>query len=131
MMDLEEPLTARSSNSLSFAPLYCHSLDAVVHSDWFPYIDPAWTHITENISCDRYAASSLVRWLLPSNSLGMDLQKTHHVTSTHCCYVTSLQTKKTLHQYCWPPVCCGRCIAMDLYITIYSLFSLMRFIFRS
>jgi hypothetical protein len=27
-------------------------------------------------------------------------------------------TKKTLLQYCWPCVCCGRYLAMDLHVTI-------------
>jgi hypothetical protein len=29
--------------------------------------------------------------------------------------------KKTLLQYCWPCVCCGRCLAMDLHVTIWYL----------
>jgi hypothetical protein len=33
------------------------------------------------------------------------------------CDVTTY-TKKTLLQYCWPSVCCGRCLAMDLHVTI-------------
>jgi hypothetical protein len=42
---------------------------------------------------DRYPASLLARWLLPSNGLGTDLQKTRHVTATHCC-VTSPRTRR-------------------------------------
>jgi hypothetical protein len=38
-------------------PLYSHSLDAVVSSNWFPYINAVRTRIAENTSRDRYAAS--------------------------------------------------------------------------
>jgi hypothetical protein len=36
-------------------------------------------------SRDRYPASPLARWPLPSSGLGTDPQKTRHVTATHCC----------------------------------------------
>jgi hypothetical protein len=48
---------------------------------------------TENMSRDHHPASPLARWLLPSNGLIMDLQKTCHVTVTHSC-VTSPRTQK-------------------------------------
>jgi hypothetical protein len=41
------------------------------------------------MSRDCYAASPLALWLLHSNGLGMDLQKTRYVTAALCCGVTS------------------------------------------
>jgi hypothetical protein len=64
-------LESPGPNSQLCIPLYDHSLDAVVPSNWFRYIDAARTRITEDISRDRYPASPLTRWLLPSNGLGI------------------------------------------------------------
>lgn len=77
-MNLKEPLTNPSSNSLSCVPLHSQSLDvAVVPSTWFPYVDSMRTRVTENMSRDHYAASPLARWCLPSKSLDIDLQRKH------------------------------------------------------
>jgi hypothetical protein len=46
------------------------------------------------MSRELHVASLLVRWLLPSNDLGMGLQKTLHVIATICCCVTSLRMHK-------------------------------------
>jgi hypothetical protein len=61
-------------------------------------------------------------------------QETCHVTATYCC-VTSQRarcivtarprTKKTLFLYCWPCVCCGRCLATGLHATVLSLLGLL------
>jgi uncharacterized protein YfaA (DUF2138 family) len=68
---------------------------------------------------DRYRASPLARWLLRSNALGTDLQKTRHVTATHC-YVTSPQTQRKHCSNIVGRVWCGRCLAMDLHVTVFS-----------
>jgi hypothetical protein len=43
---------------------------------------------------DRYLASPLAHWLLPSNVLGTDLQKTRHVYATHCCVMSPRTQRK-------------------------------------
>jgi hypothetical protein len=43
-------------------------------------------HHRKHMSCGRYPAILLVYWL--------DLQNTHHVTTKHCCGVTSLRMRK-------------------------------------
>jgi hypothetical protein len=80
--------TELRSNSLCCVPLHSHPLDTVVLSNC-----RTDTHHRKHMSCDRYAASPLACWLLPSNSLRMNLQKTLHVTTTLCC-VTSLRKRK-------------------------------------
>jgi hypothetical protein len=85
-------------NSQLCVPFYSHSLDAVVPSNWFPYIDAARTRIAENMSRDRYAARPLARWLLPSNCLGMNLQENASRDGYHCCVVTSLRVRKLCEQ---------------------------------
>jgi hypothetical protein len=51
-----------------------------------------WTY-RKHMPSVRYPARPLARWL--------DLQKTLHVTSIHCCVTSSRTQKKTLLQYCW------------------------------
>jgi hypothetical protein len=65
---------------------------------------------------DSYLASPLGLWLLPSNGLDTDLQETRHVTAINYC-VTSPRTKR---KDCSGIVGRGRCLAMDLHVTILS-----------
>jgi hypothetical protein len=53
------------------------------------------THI-KHMSCDRYAL------------LWYDV----------IAYVQAARTQRTLLLYCWPCMCCGHCLAMDLHVTI-------------
>jgi hypothetical protein len=46
------------------------------------------------MSRDRYADSPLARWLLPRNRLGLNLQKTRHMTANLCCGVKSVRIRK-------------------------------------
>jgi hypothetical protein len=73
----------------------------------------------------RYLASPLERWLLLSNVLGMNLQKTHHMTATsvvvwrHCARASCSDIKKTMLLYCWP--CVLRALPSNGYVTIYNI----------
>jgi hypothetical protein len=62
------------------------------------------THHRKHMSCVRYPASILARWL--------DLKETRHVTSTHCCVTSPLTQRK--HCSVLLAACC---LAMDLHIT--------------
>jgi hypothetical protein len=44
-------------NSRLYAPLYSHSFDALIPSDWFPYIHAVRTSVTEN-TCHLMAVHS-------------------------------------------------------------------------
>jgi hypothetical protein len=78
------------------------------------------------MSCYRYPASPLARWPLPSNGLGTDLQKTRHLTATHCC----LTSQRTQRKHCSNVV--GRVCVADvaqqwIYISQYNRFRLWSF----
>jgi hypothetical protein len=77
-------------------PLYSNYLDPLVPSNWFPYTNAARTSVTENMSRDRY---TLLRCDVIAHAQPAWTQRKHY-----CCIVDR--------------VCCGRCLAMDLYITI-------------
>jgi hypothetical protein len=72
------------------------------------YTDAARTCHRKHMSHDCYpllcdvTTHTQAAFVLYSNSPGMDLQKTNHVTATHCCCVTSPCTCKL----------CARCVAM-------------------
>jgi hypothetical protein len=73
----------------------------------------------KHMSRYRYLASPSARWLLPSNGLGTDLQKTCHLTATLCCVLAqAARTQRKLLLCCWLCVCCRRCLAMDLHVTV-------------
>jgi hypothetical protein len=68
----------------------------------------------ENTTRNRYPASTLPLWL--------DLRK--HVTWFlsivwhHCACTSFTDTRRTLLLYYWLRMCCGRCLAVDLEVTI-------------
>jgi hypothetical protein len=80
--------------------------NALIPSNWCPYIDPARMSITVNVSRDPFAASPLARSLLYSNGLAVNHQKRLNVKATtdevrrHCACVIWLDTKKTFLLYC-------------------------------
>jgi hypothetical protein len=67
-VQLESP----GPNSQLHVPLYSHSLGPLNPSNWFPYIDAAWTHIIENT------------WLCVCCGccLAMDLRICHSILTT-------------------------------------------------
>jgi hypothetical protein len=73
----------------------------------FCSLNAARTRIAENTSCDRYPLlCDVTARALPSNGPCAD-------------------TKKTLLQYCWPRVCCGRCLAVGRYVTISCIITIL------
>jgi hypothetical protein len=75
------------------------------------YIDAAHTHHRKHMSRVRYPASPLVSWL--------ELQKT--VTWPLSIVVWRHRGPKALLQHCWPRVCCGRCLAIDLHVSVFII----------
>jgi hypothetical protein len=96
-------------------------LPFLVQSPWTadpPELDPilqsVWCITLYSHSFDAVVSSdwspydvAWVMWLLPS------------VVWRHC--ARCVDTKKTLLLYCWLHVCCGRCLAMGLHVTVLTL----------
>jgi hypothetical protein len=58
------------------------------------------------MSRDRYKASPLTSWLLPSNDIGTDMQKTRHMTATSI----GVTTPRTQRKHC-SSIVGGVCVA--------------------
>jgi hypothetical protein len=70
----------------------------------------------KHMSRDGYPASPLASWLQPTENMSRDSYLL--LWRRHCTCASCTDTKKTLLLYCWPCVCCGLCLAMDLHVTI-------------
>jgi hypothetical protein len=70
----------------------------------------------KHMSRDGYPASPLAHWLLPAENMSRDsypLLWWRHFTCASC-----TGRKKVRLLYCWPCVCCGRCLAIDIHVTL-------------
>jgi hypothetical protein len=114
------PWLPASQLRLPIPSAYCFSFGILL-----TYEDAARARITENTY--HVTATQLVHW-----GAGCCLQNTRHVTATHCCGVVIATTRKCLpsrwleagcitplsYCYVFDSACCGRCLAMDLHVTI-------------